>query len=161
VRVPEGEWLVRQGGWGIVRNDGPRPPRRRHRGGTPVLVSIRLTSRLTSRLTASTVPPALVSGETSGRLQQRDGAAGGGEDRARHRGGSDGVSCSRGDRQQVSCSAVGLSVRVSDRLVGAMKRGTLLGTCELRPPSWEEKSLTGQESQDPLGLAMAARRWKC
>jgi hypothetical protein len=82
-------------GWGggvVVQSDGPRPPRRRHRGGTPVVVS----------------------SETPERLQQRDDAAGGREGRALHRGGSDGDSCVRCDRQQVSLSAGGLS----NRLVG-------------------------------------------
>ena len=102
-------------GWGgvVVRSDGPRPPRRRHRGGTPVLVS----------------------SETSGRLQQRGDAAGGGEDRTLHRGGSNGVSCTRGDdRWQVSSSAGGRS----DRLVGGMTHGLGLGGCALRPPPREQ-----------------------
>ena len=79
-------------GVGVVQSDSPRPPRRRHRGGTPVLVS----------------------SETPERLQQRDDAAGGREGLALHLGGSDGVSCTRCGRQQVSFSAGGQS----DRLVG-------------------------------------------
>ncbi len=81
-------------GWGgggevgcvIVRSDSPRPPRWQHRGGSPILMP----------------------SETPGRLQQRGDAAGGGEGRMLHRGSFDGVSCARGDRQQVSCSAGGL-----------------------------------------------------
>ena len=76
----------RGGGRMIVRSDSPHPPRWQHRGG----------------------PPILMPSETPGRLRQRGGAAGGGEGRMLHRGSSDGVSCARGDRQQVSCSAGGL-----------------------------------------------------
>ena len=96
--------------WGrvVVRSDGPRPPRRQHRGGRSVLVS----------------------SKTSGRLQQRDDAAGGEEDRTLHHGGTDGVSCARGDRQLVSSSASGRS----DRLVGDMKHGLGSSGCTLRPP---------------------------
>ncbi len=56
-----------------------------------------------------------------GQLLQRDDAAGGGEDRTLHHGSSDhdGVSCASGDRQQVSCSAGG----ISDSLVCDMKHG--------------------------------------
>jgi hypothetical protein len=57
-----------------------------------------------------------VSGATPGRLRQRDDTASGGEDHTLHRGSSDGVSCTRDDRQQVSSSAG----RLSDRLVGDM-----------------------------------------
>ena len=77
---------------GEVQSGSPRPPRRQHRGGTPILMS----------------------GETSGRLQQRDDAAGGGEGSTLPRGGSDGVSCACDGRQQVPFPAGGLS----DRLVG-------------------------------------------
>jgi hypothetical protein len=124
--VSEVEW----GGWGggmIVRSDSPRPPRRRHRGGTPVLMP----------------------NEASKRLQQCDDTASGGEGRVVHRGSSDDVSCARDDRQQVPCSAGGLS----DRLVGDMEHGSVLGGCELRLPPWEEKLLTEQK---PLGLTLAA-----
>jgi hypothetical protein len=50
-------------GWGggvVVQSDGPRPPGRRHWGGTPVVVS----------------------SQTPERLQQRDNAGGGSENRA-------------------------------------------------------------------------------
>ena len=77
----------------VVQSDSPRPPRRRHRGGTPVLVS----------------------GEAPRRLQQRDDAGGGREGLVLHRGDSDGVSCARCDRQQVSLSAGGLSDRLEGR----------------------------------------------
>ena len=70
-----------------MRPDSPRPLRRQHRGGTPVLVP----------------------GEASRRLQQRGDAAGGGEDRVCRRGSSDGDSCVREGRQQVSSSTGGLS----------------------------------------------------
>ena len=98
--------------WGrvVVRSDSPRPPWRQHRGGRSESV--------------------LVSSETSGRLQQRDDAAGGEEDRTLHHGGTDGVSSARGDRQLVSSSASGRS----DRLVGDMKHGLGSGGCTLRPP---------------------------
>jgi hypothetical protein len=43
-----------------------------------------------------------------GRLRQRDDTAGEGEGRARNRGSSDGVTCTRDDRQHVPCSAGGL-----------------------------------------------------
>jgi hypothetical protein len=89
VRGVSGEW----GGGGevgtvgcvIVRSDSPRPPRWQHRGGTPILMP----------------------SETPGRLRLRHGgdAASGGEGRMLHRGSSEGVSCARGDGQQVSCSA--------------------------------------------------------
>jgi hypothetical protein len=76
-----------------------------------------LTSRLTSRLPSRQHwCPARHQGGSS---SVRDGAAGSGEGRTRHRAGSDGVSCARGVRQQVSGSAGGLS----DRLVGGMKHG--------------------------------------
>ncbi len=71
----------------VVRSSSPRPPRRQHRGGSPVVAS----------------------DATPGRLRQRDDTAGGGEGwRARNRGSSDGVTCTRDDRQQVPCSACGL-----------------------------------------------------
>ena len=76
----------RGGGRMIVRSDSPRPPRRQHRGGSPVVAS----------------------DATPGQLRQRDDTAGGGEGRARDRGSSDGVTCTRDDRQQVPCSAGGL-----------------------------------------------------
>ena len=56
----------------VVGSGSPRPPRRQHRGGTPVPTS----------------------SEASGRFQQLGCAAGGGEGKA-HRDGSDGVSCAR------------------------------------------------------------------
>ena len=74
------------GGGGVVQSNSPRPPRRQHRGGTPI--------------------PA--AGRPSGRLQQRGDAAGGREGRMLHRGGSDGISCARDGRQQVPFSACGL-----------------------------------------------------
>ncbi len=67
----------------VVRSDGPRPPRRWHRGGMPFLVP----------------------SKTSGRLQERDNASSGGEDCTLNCGGSYGVSCARGGRWQVSSSA--------------------------------------------------------
>ena len=76
----------------VVQSESPRPPRRQHRGGTPTLTF----------------------DETSRRTQQRGDAAGGGDGSTLHRGGSDGVSCANGDRQQVSIPAGGLS----DKLVG-------------------------------------------
>ena len=103
------------GGRGVVvRSDSPRPLRRQHRGGSS----------------------GLVSSETSGRLQQRDDAAGGEEDRTLHHGGTDGISCASGDRQQVSVSASGLS----DRLMGDMKHGLGSGGCVPRPPPGGENS---------------------
>ena len=73
-------------GWGGWLCSSPRPPRRQHRGGSPVVAS----------------------DATPGQLRQRDDTAGGGEGRARDRGSSDGVTCTRDDRQQVPCSAGGL-----------------------------------------------------
>ncbi len=102
------------------QSNGPRPPRLQHRGGTPVLVS--------------------ESSEASGRSRQRGDAARDGEDRTPHRGGSDGVSCVRGDRLQVSSFACGLS----DRSVGDMKYGLGLGGCVLRPPPGKGKILTSK-----------------
>jgi hypothetical protein len=89
VRVQGVSWEWGEGGevgCVIVRSDSPRPPRRQHRGGSPVVAS----------------------DATPGRLRQRDDTAGGGEGRARNRGSSDGVTCTRDDRQQVPCSAGGL-----------------------------------------------------
>jgi hypothetical protein len=63
---------------GVVQSDGPRPPLRQHGGSTL----------------------GLVSSETSGR--SRDAASSSGEVRTPHRGGSDGVSCARGDRSSSS-----------------------------------------------------------
>ncbi len=102
------------GAWGrgVVQPDGPRPLRRQHRGGTPVLVP----------------------GEASRRLQQRGDTAGGGEDRVCRRGSTNGDSCVREDRQQVSSSNGGLS----DGLVDGMKHGLDLGECSLRLPAREE-----------------------
>ena len=101
------------GGRGVVvRSDSPRPPRRQHRGGSS----------------------GLMSSETSGRLQQRDDAAGGEEGRTLHPGGTDGVSCAGGGRQLVFSSASGLS----DRLIGDMKHGLGSSGCVLRPPPGEE-----------------------
>ena len=77
----------------VVRSESPRPPRRQHRKGTPTLTS---------------------EYETSGRLQQRGDAAGGGDGSTLHRGSTDGVSCANGNRQQVPFPASGLS----DKLVG-------------------------------------------
>ena len=113
------------GGGMIVRSDSPRPPRRQHRGGSPVVVS----------------------GATPGRLRQRDDTAGGGEDHTLHRGSSDGVSCTRDDRQQVSSSAG----RLSDRLVGDMKHDLGLGGRTLPPPPRGNNLLRG----DP-GVSVAA-----
>ena len=92
----------------VVQSNSPRPPRRQHRGGTPFLMS----------------------GETSERLQQRDDAAGGWEDSTFHCGGSNGVSCARDDRRQVSFPAGGLV----NRLVGDVKHGSVLGGCMLPQP---------------------------
>jgi hypothetical protein len=77
----------RGGEGGVVRPGSPRPLRRQHRGGTPVLVP----------------------GEASQLLQQRGNTAGGGEDRVCRRGSSDGDSCVREDGQQVSSSTGRLS----------------------------------------------------
>ena len=113
--------VSKTGGGAVVGSGSPRPPRRQHRGGTPVPTS----------------------SEASGRSQQRGCAAGGGEGMA-HRGSSDGVSCTRGGALQASSSAGGLS----DRLVGDMTYGLELGGCALRlctalrPPPREEKPLT-------------------
>ena len=106
----------------VVRPDSPRPLRRQHRGGTPVLVP----------------------GEASRRLQQRGDTAGGGEDRVCRRGSSDGDSCVREGRQQVSSSTGGLS----GGLVGGMKHGLELGDCALRLPPREENLSRGK----PLGF---------
>jgi hypothetical protein len=72
-----------------------------------------------------------------------DDAAGGGEDRLSHCGGSDGVSCARGDRRQVSTN------ELSDR---DMKYGLGLGGCGLQPPPREEKTSLGP--YDPQGQPM-------
>ena len=104
-----------RGGEGVVvQSNSPRPPRRQHREGTPFLVS----------------------SETSGRLQQRDNAAGGWEESTLHRGGSNGVSCARDDRRQVSFPAGELL----NRLVGDMKHDSVLGGCMPRPPPGEKTS---------------------
>ena len=101
------------GGRGVVvRSDSPRPLRRQHRGGSS----------------------GLMSSKTSGRLQQRDDAAGGEEGRTLRPGGTDGVSCVGGGRQLVFSSASGLS----DRLIGDMKHGLGSSGCVLRPPPGEE-----------------------
>ncbi len=134
---------MRGSGWGgeVVESGSPRPPRRRHREGTPVLMS----------------------SEASGRSRQRDGAAGGEEGYTPHRDGSDGISFARGDRRQVSSSAGGLS----DRSVGDMTYGLGLGGCALRLPPREERPLTrktlgfdggswryGDRSADCCGMVM-------
>ncbi len=69
----------------VVGSGSPRPPRRQHRGVTPVPTP----------------------SEASDQSQQRGCAAGGGKGTA-HRGGSDGVSCARGGGLQASSSACGL-----------------------------------------------------
>ncbi len=81
------EGLSGEGGWLCSLSPRAHVPPGGNRGGTPTL-----TSDETSRLT-----------------QQRGDAAGGGDGSTLHRGGSDGVSCSNGDRQQVSIPAGGLS----------------------------------------------------
>jgi hypothetical protein len=72
-------------------------------------------------------------GEASRWLQPRGDTAGGGEDRVRRRGSTDGYSCVREDRQQVSSSAGGQS----GGLVGGMKHGLELGECVLLLPPRE------------------------
>ncbi len=76
-----------------------------------------VTAHTTSVPPPSAATPRGSTESTPGRLWQRDGAAGGGEDRTLHRGSSDGVSCARDDRQQVPCLAGGLL----DRLIGDME----------------------------------------
>ncbi len=101
----------------VVGSGSPRPPRRQHRGGTPVPTP----------------------SEASGRSQQRGCAAGGGEGTA-HRDGSNGVSFARGGGLQAFSSAGGLS----DRSVGDMTYGLELGGCALRPPPREENPSRGK-----------------
>jgi hypothetical protein len=101
----------------VVRPDGPRPLRRQHRGGTQVLMP----------------------GEASRRLQQRGNTSGGGEDRVCRRGSSDGDSCVREGRRQVSSSTSGLS----GGLVGGMNHGLELGECAPRLPPREENLSRG------------------
>jgi hypothetical protein len=113
-----GGWV---GGRGGVQSDDPRPPRRQHWGGTPCLVS----------------------SEISRQSQQRGDAASGGEGRMPHRGGSDGVSCARCDRRQVSSSAGELS----GRSVDDMKYGLGLGGCALQPPPREENLSRGKKPE--------------
>ncbi len=86
VSKEEGGW----GPWGLVGlPDGPRPLLQQHQGGMPILVS----------------------DEASRWLQQRCATAGGGEDHWQVccRGSSDGESCVREDRRQVSSSIGDLS----------------------------------------------------
>jgi hypothetical protein len=99
--------------------DGPRPLLRQHRGGVPILVS----------------------DEASRWLQQRCATAGGGEDHWQVccRGSSDGESCVREDRRQLSSSIGDLS----GGLVSGMKHGLELGDCALRLPQREENLLRG------------------
>ncbi len=72
----------------FVGSCSPRPPRRQHRGGTPVPTP----------------------SEASGLSQQCGCAACGGEGTA-HRDGSDGISCAHGGGLQASSSSGGLSER--------------------------------------------------
>ena len=72
----------------------------------------------------------------NGDIQHCGDTAGGGEDRACRRSSSDGDSCVREGRQEISSSTDGLS----GRLVGGMKHGLELGDCALRLPPRGETS---------------------
>ena len=86
----------------------------------------------------------LAASEPPGRLRQRDDAAGGGEGRMPHGGGSHGISCARDSGRQAPFSACGLLRVVCEwlRVLGDVPPGAPMGG----------KPCVGK----PLGLTTAA-----